>query len=305
MQLSRLLAKDPVFATFKIEHIIALTLAKRLLNMTIKTILACVILSFLGSHIIFCKEKNLKKSSKSTAKPINPCPGKLLKNMEESELEAMLPYGKAIQDKDLVLKTFFHLISQSKSQEKIKFYKIDFADYSFGIEDYDKALLAYEEFGILYPGSSEAEYAQYKAILCTFLLSLGFDKDQTNTQRTISMCLLFLQKAKNEKFITETKNIHTSCRQRLFDHEVYVLETYLKLNKTKSASKRIEYIEKEFTDIAHLAENVAYLKEAVKIVENPKTRPFNIQLNLKNALIKKEDRTSTSKLRRTTSFFLA
>ncbi len=119
------------------------------------------------------------------------------------------------------------------------------------------------------------------------------------------MCLLFLQKAKDEKFITETKRMYASCRQRLFDHEVYVLETYLKLAKIKSALRRIDYIEKEFTDIAHLTENIAYFKDMTAIVENPKTRPFIIKLNLKYALVNKENRPTASKLRRLTSFFLA
>lgn len=286
--------------------------------MTIKSILVCVILSIFGASVIYgtsTKSSKVNKSVKSKvkksvkkiekpAKPVYPFPKIFLKDQTEEQLEQTLVYAKLVEDKELIFKTFFHLISQSKSQEKIKHYKIDYADYTFGIEDYEKSLMAYEEFCMLYPGSVEAEYAQYKAILCNFFLSLSFDRDQTLTQRTISSCLLFLQKVKDEKFLKETDNIYKSCRQRLFDHEVYIFETYLKLKKFSSARKRLEYIEKEFKDIAHLSEYVAYCNEVYEVIKNPKTRPFVIQLKLENALIAKKDKKVITKPAHAASFFL-
>ena len=224
--------------------------------------------------------------------------------MTETQLEEMLTYAKAVNDTELAYKTFFHLTGQSKSQEKLKIYKLDLADYCFEQKDYEKALMAYDEFAMLYPGCTEIDYVQYKSILCAFLLSLSFDRDQTGTQRVISMCLLFFQKAKNEKLLEEAKNMYTSCRQRLFDHEVYVLETYLKLLKFNSAAKRIEYIEKEFKDIANLPAYIQYFNDTIEIVKNPKTRPFLIRFNLKHVFLDKEKRQAPSRIKKVTSFFL-
>lgn len=275
--------------------------------MTIKFIKACVILALFGTLEIYSKYNALTRSSKAPAKPEYPYPHVLVKNMNEEQLEKTLEYGKheLIQDNDLVFKVFFHLISQSKSQEKIKTYKLDFADYLFGIKDYEKSLMAYEEFSMLYPGCVESEYVMYKGILCNFLLSLDFDRDQTLTQRTMSAALLFLQKVKDEKFKTETQNIYNSCRQRLFDHEVYVLDTYLKLKKFSSARKRIEFIEKEFKDIANLELYLSYCNEMLKIIENPKTCPFIIKLNLDDAVKDKKDLVVPARKAHGTTFFLA
>lgn len=280
---------------------------KKVINMTIKFIKACVILALFGTIQISAKYNALTRSSKAPAKPVYPYPHLLVKNMDEEQLEKTLEYGKheLIQDKDLVFKVFFHLISQSKSQEKIKIYKLDFADYLFNIKDYEKSLMAYEEFSMLYPGCAESEYVMYKGILCNFLLSLDFDRDQTLTQRTVSAAMLFLQKVKDEKFKTETQNIYNACRQRLFDHEVYVLETYLKLKKFSSARKRIEFIEQNFKDIANLDKYLSYCTEMVKIVENPKTRPFMIQLNLDHAVKDKKDLVAPARKAHGASFFLA
>ena len=275
--------------------------------MTIKFIKACVILALFGTVEISGKYNALTRSSKAPARPEYPYPKILVKNMTEEQLEKTLEYAQhpQIQDKDLVFKVYFHLISQSKSQENIKVYKLNFADYLFGIQDYERALMAYEEFSMLYPGCAESEYVQYKGILCNFLLSLDFDRDQTLTQRTVSAALLFLQKVKDEKFKTETQNIYNSCRQRLFDHEIYVLDTYLKLKKFSSARKRIEYIEKEFKDIANLELYLSYCNEMVKIVENPKTRPFIIKLNLDHAVKDKKDLVKPERKAHGVKFFLA
>ncbi len=275
--------------------------------MTIKFIKVCVILALFGTPLIFGKYNALTRSSKAPAKPAYPFPHLLVKDMDEEQLEKTLEYGKhdQVQDKDLVFKVFFHLISQSKSQEKIKIYKLDFADYLFNIKDYERSLMAYEEFSMLYPGCAESEYVVYKGVLCNFLLSLDFDRDQTLTQRAASAALLFLQKVKDEKFKTETQNIYNSCRQRLFDHEIYVLETYLKLKKFNSARKRIEYIEKEFKDIHDLDKYLVYCNEMIQVVENPKTRPFIIQLNLENALKDKKDQITPVRKARGSLFFLA
>lgn len=269
--------------------------------MTIRMILSCLILSLSYSNI---HPKYIPLFS-SKVKPQYPVPSKLIKNMDEQELQQVLVYGKEVQDTELVFKTFFHLFSQSTSQESIKIYKLDLADFCFQIKDWEKAGAAYEEFLMLYPGSKEFEYAQYKAILCAFYLSLSFDRDQSGTQKVIAMCQLFLQKAKEVKFIEETKTILTSCRQRLFDHEIYVLETYLKQAKITSALKRIEYIQKEFTDIQHLPEYIVYLNDLCDTVKNPKTRPFILTVDLNQARKEKKERPNKSVLRKITSFFLA
>jgi outer membrane assembly lipoprotein YfiO len=252
------------------------------------------------------EQQKIKKSKKEkkSEKLKFPFPGVLLKDMNEEQLEKTIAYAKQAQDQELAFKAYAYLISQSKSQETIKKYKLDFADYAFELQDYEKASMAYEDFGILYPGSAEAEYAQYKAILCAFLTSLDFDRDQSITHKTISLCLLFGPKAKDEKFASESLRIYKICRKRLFDHELYVFETYLKMLKFNSAAKRLEYIEKEFSDVPDHEKYITYCKEMLVLLENRKTRPFYIQLRPENALIDKDKRVKPSTMRHM-FFFLA
>jgi len=235
-----------------------------------------------------------------------PCPGKLIKNMNSEELEKVIAYAEERKDHELLVQTYNQLINHSQDHIKIKSYKLNLADFYFKTEDYAKASFKYEEFCILYPGSDESEYAQYKLILCTFYLSLSADRDQADTVKTINLTSLFLKRAKNEKFISETETIYKTCRYRLFEHEVLVMDTYLKQKKFTGAQKRLEYIQANFQDIPHLDQYMKYLQNIYDTVKDPKTRPFIFKVNLPDALVKKETKPVQPKdVAKAVSFFVA
>jgi len=256
---------------------------------------------FFNTEIIFPKYNSLFNKEK----PVYPCAHKLIKNMNIDELKLVREYAKTIQDNELVFKTYYHLINLTTKHEEIKTYKLELADYCFQMENYTKASIVYEEFCILYPGSQESEYTQYKLILCTFNLSLSADRDQSLTHKVINLIEVFLTRAKNQKFIDETKTIFNTCKKRLFEHEAFVFETYIKQQKFIGAQKRLEYIEQKFQDIPNFDFYVTYLKNILELTKNPKTRPFKIHFDINNALIKTEKKVHSSAIKRAISFFVA
>jgi len=245
------------------------------------------------------KQKNASKN-----KPSNPYPGILLKDMNEKQLQEMLPYTKSVGEPEAVFKIFHFLVSNSSDQNNIKNYKIDLADYCYGIKDYEKSAFCYEEFCVLYPGCKESEYAQYKAILCWFNLCLNPCRDQHNTIKTITLIDEYLQKASNEKFIEESQTIRKQCRQKLFEHEMHVFEHYLKRKKHSSAQSRYTYIEENFKDIKNLELYLDYCKKHQEIVKDPKQCPFFIKFDIADALPKSKTVTSDKKAK-TALFFLS
>ncbi|MFA5998390.1 MAG: outer membrane protein assembly factor BamD [Candidatus Babeliales bacterium] len=287
----------------------SIVLQKGILVMLIRLLLPCLLFS-ITPLLNQAKYNPLFGSMLVSTKPPYPCPGKLVKNMDEQELRQVLEYGKIVKDGELVHKTYFYLFKISTEQSAIKEYKLGLADYCFLQEDYEKASGCYEDFFMLYPGSKEAAYSQYKSILCSFYLSLSADRDQTATHKTISLINFFLMKETDQKFIDEVKTIYTTCRERLFKHEAHVFENYIKQQKFLSAEKRLEYIEKNFQDIKNIKEYEIYLKEMLELTKNPDTRPFLVRFDLKNALSKKasdkkEVTEKKSALRKISSFFLA
>lgn len=247
------------------------------------------------------KTPKIKKESKSY-----PVPGKMLKNMNAQELDKIIVYAKETGDSDLAFKAFYHIINVLQDHNQIKTYKLDLADYCFGLEDWTKAASRYEEFCLLYPGCDQSEYAQYKLILCTFYLTLSADRDQSDTIKTLNLITHFLKRAKEPKFISEMESIYKTCRKRLFEHEVLVFETSLQQQKFTGAQKRIEHIESSFPDISDIEKYVAYLKEMLELVKNPETRPFIVKVNLKNALSPKVKKiVQKSDVAKAVSFFVA
>lgn len=248
----------------------------------------------------------LKKQKNTTqTKLANPYPHILLKDMTEEQLQEMLPFTKSQGEKEAVFKVFHFLVSHSSDQNNIKNYKIDLADYCFKIKDYDKSAYCYEEFSMLYPGSKESEYAQYKAVLCWFYLSLDSNRDQSNTQKTIILIDEFLRKATNQTFIEEARTIRKQCRQKLFEHEIHVFEHYLKRKKHSSAQSRYTHMEENFKDIENLQLYLDYCKKAQEIVKDPKQCPFLIKFDIKEALGKKESAITSEKKAKTALFFLS
>jgi len=243
----------------------------------------------------------IKKESKSY-----PVPGKMLKNMDAQELDKVIVYAKETQDRDLAFKAFYHIINILQDHNQIKVYKLDLADYCFKLEDWAKAAARFEEFCLLYPGCDKSEYAQYKLILCTFYLSLGADRDQSDTIKTLNLITHFLKRAKDQKLISEMESIYKTCRKRLFEHEVLVVETSLQQQKFIGAQKRIEHIQANFVDIPEIEKYVSYLQEMTDLVKNPETRPFLVRINLQNALTPKVNKTiKKSDVQKAVSFFVA
>lgn len=272
----------------------------------IKKIIPCLLVLTLPT-LEAAKSKKLSKVEKksSGSKLANPFPGILLKDMTEEQLQKMLPFTKSQGEKEAVFKVFHFLVSNSSDQNNIKNYKIDLADYCFKIKDYDKSAYCYEEFSILYPGSKESEYAQYKAILCWFFLSLDSSRDQTNTQKTITLIDEFLRKAESDKFIQEAQSIRKQCRQKLFEHEIHIFEHYLKRKKHSSAQSRYNYMEENFKDIPDLNLYLDYCKKIQDIVKDPKKCPFLIKFDIKEALQKTTTAATSENKKKTALFFLS
>ena len=273
--------------------------------MKLKNILIYSLSLIILSQPITAKYNSLTTQQKKNQAPLpsNPHPDKLVKHMNEQELCESLAYAKAVGNKELVLKIFHFLMTVSIDQDALKAYKLDLADYHYSLKDFEKAATIYEEFFILYPGSPEVEYSQYKAILCWFFLSLAPEKDQSFTHKTIMLIDDFLRKAKQAKYIDEAKSIKKKCRQKLFEHEAHVFEHYIKQNKSTSAQKRLDYIKEQFTDIDNINNYSNYLEKMLKLSQDPK-RPFLIPFNLKDALVQ-EKTLSAKKSKKTALFFLS
>ncbi|MBM18250.1 MAG: hypothetical protein CL947_04255 [Epsilonproteobacteria bacterium] len=279
-----------------------------IITKTMYRIIPCLLfctLSLAKNTVKLSAKKSHATNVKATKKkPNNPFPKKLIKEMNETELQEYLIYAKAINDKELVLKTFQALLSNSSDQNNLKNYKLDLADYQFENRDFEKAAFTYEEFFTLYPGAQEAEYSQYKAILCWFTMTLAPYRDQSITHKAIFLIEDFLRKSQHDRFIKESKKMLKKCRQKLFEHEAHVFENYIKQKKFTSAQKRYDYMQEKFQDIEHIDQYLHYMNGMLELTKDPKTRPFIVKFNLDNAL-KTDKKITPDKKAKAAHFFVS
>jgi outer membrane assembly lipoprotein YfiO len=194
-----------------------------------------------------------------------------LKKLTADQLEEVHLYTQTHKmDNAFIIELLERLIALSDNHAGVKRYKLQLADTHYDVHHLEKAAACYEDFAVMYPGSSEHEYVLYKATVCMFELSLDCDRDQTNTKKTIALIKEFLKRAKKAELIKEAQEILQKCYDRLFDHEVYVFNFYVKKKSFVPAQMRLDYMIKNFpTMIPNLNEKVAELAEKLELAKNP------------------------------------
>lgn len=266
----------------------------------------------LTNNSIFTKEKEASQAKKSLwtqwfRSAEKPVQGTLIKDMNFQELVLMVDYAKNRKDESLLRRLYALMIAKPERPDILEPWRLEAADFLFTLKDYEHSGTLYKEFVDLYPGSPKAEYARYKYIICFFYLSLPAQKDQTRTLSVVDQCDIFLSRSQNKILLQEVTSIKLACRARLFEHEVSILETYLKHKRYRSAQLRLNYLQEHFTDIKNIEQFVVYLQTMLNLCLDKSTRPFIVKIKLQDALVKNEvKKVSTIEDRaKSLSFFMA
>jgi len=215
------------------------------------------------------KKFNIFKSFSS--KPRCPYGNVSLKKLNQSQLEEVYAYTLSNKmDAPFMIDLLDQLIKLSDNHTDVKKYKLQLADAHYDVHHLEKAAACYEDFSTLYPASKEYEYSLYKAITCIFELALDADRDQTNTKKTILLIKEFLKRAENNDLIQEAHTILQTCYDRLFDHELYVFNFYLKKKNFTAAQLRLDYVIKSCEKtVTNFNKKVAAMEKDLHLAQNP------------------------------------
>lgn len=187
------------------------------------------------------KKKKKKKKEKKAAEP-----RKTLSKMSFDELVEMGDKQVAANQKEAAVKFYEKALPRCTDMTALKKLTLTLADLQFELANLDKASKLYIEFGNLYPGDSKAEYVDYKAILSSFYLTLDADRDQSFTQKTLTLAEKFLDRTIYKEYAPDVSGIRDKCCEKLVEHEIHVFNHYLTRGSFTSAHNRLNYIKKEF-----------------------------------------------------------
>lgn len=201
-----------------------------------------------GKWFVFRKRKKKKKVRNSHGIPHGHV---RIEKMTEQQLTEVYTYISRLTKPDLyfMVKILTQLIRVSTNHTLCKTYRLKLADLHYQLHHLEIAAGLYEEYEKLYPGSSEAEYCLYKAVLCMFNISLDPDRNQVNTEKTLELAKDFLTKTTNQEFKKEVTLIKQECYKKLYEKEVYVLRFYLKKKKYGAVKIRLNHIENNFKNV--------------------------------------------------------
>ena len=226
------------------------------------------------------KKINRRNRYRRNAKTIRPHIDTPWKDLTEAQHIDLLEYARTVKNGELELKILLLLSKTAKQHTSLKKYLLELADFYFENKNLEKAVEYYQSYSSLYPGSVEAEYAAYKAVIASFYTTLLPYRDQTATEKTIDLASQFIRDATRSDYRDEAKEIIKNCTKKLFQHEVYIFDIYIKQKKFNPAQIRLDYIKKNFINsVKDINKIILHLEEVLKEAKDSKTRPFFTGVN--------------------------
>ena len=196
--------------------------------------------------------KAKKETSAQTTKSTKKKKKKTLSEMDLEELTAAKNERLAKKDKEGAIRYLEKMVTTCKDKDDLAIVLIELADLFFDTGKLVQAEKFYSQFYTLYPGNDNIEKAHYKAILCSFYLTLDNDRDQSKTQETLTLANSFLDRKEIfTKYAQDVSSIQLQCNEKLCQSDLSVTEFYLKRGKEKdlvAAQQRLENIRKEYSD---------------------------------------------------------
>jgi outer membrane assembly lipoprotein YfiO len=151
-------------------------------------------------------------------------------------------------DKKTAIKYLERMSHMHTDYNELKSITLELAQLLFETEDYAKASHMYHNFTLLFPGSDEAEFALYQAILASFNMILDFEHDQSKTIETKEMAETFLERSSFTTYRKEVEEIILKCQKRLLDNEVGIFNFYIMRGNFIAAKSRLAGIKLAYGD---------------------------------------------------------
>lgn len=147
---------------------------------------------------------------------------------------------------------------------------LEYADTLYICQRYEKASRSYNELANLYPGSDKVEYALYRAVICSSMLILDEERDQTKTQETIELANQFIARADIFKeYKEQVEAIKETAMRTLVDSEFNVCRFYIHGCEYSQAQRRLNGIRKEWlTKLPDLEPEILVLECTVAEKQN-------------------------------------
>lgn len=114
--------------------------------------------------------------------------------------------------------------------------------------DYDKALVAFNDFERLYPTSRELPFVEYTTGMCHLDRALMAERDPSAVERALRQFERLARRHSRSLYARLAAYRISECKERLARHELRIGEFYLDSDQPEAAQARLRYIVEQYTD---------------------------------------------------------
>lgn len=127
-------------------------------------------------------------------------------------------------------------------------------DTYFEQEEYEQAIIEYDDFIKRHPSHEEIPYATYRLALSHYRKIMSPDRDPTHTREAIRWLNVLIENYPDSAFASEAAEKKSNARKKLAEREIYIGEFYTKRENYKAAAERFKVVVDEYDDTNKLEE---------------------------------------------------
>ncbi len=137
--------------------------------------------------------------------------------------------------------------------------ELKIADARYKLEEYDEAILAYEEFEHLHPRNEAIPYVVYRIGLCYFDQIATPDRDQVSAEKALATFKRLRTQFPDSPHAEEAEKKMKHCLTSMAAHELYVGKFYYKTKHYKAALDRLTQAVDKFPGMGITKEAETYI----------------------------------------------
>ena len=175
---------------------------------------------------------------------------KKIKEMNFDEAQRVLVYQKQRGKDLLVVALLEKLIALSPDHETMEIFLRELADLRFKLNAFEEAEMLYEQYAMLYPGSKDIDFIEYRVIQSLAGQLPDARRDQTRRKTLLEKADAYIERfGENNQFSDTLKKLVQKERLILFEseaqHAAFYLQKYVyseRLSTLVAAQKRLLFV---------------------------------------------------------------
>jgi outer membrane protein assembly factor BamD len=143
--------------------------------------------------------------------------------------------------------------------------ELKIADAHYQLEEYDEAILAYEDFEKMHPKNEAIPYVISQIGLCWFKQLDSFDRDHTPAINSMIQFKRLVDQFPASEYAKLGQEHIQKCRDHISAYELSVANFYMKTKKYKAALKRYEDLVANYPDSKESREALSKIPKCRKL----------------------------------------